>query len=370
MDFRIMAFLGPVSALQEWKRLLPSAAVVALTDELGLVPVTGNLRQELRRFLKAERQSDNDVIQLWGAHASKDCTIAYISADCFGDFYSDGIQYAYSWTNQQAIQSALFINDALRLLGVKVRPGEREFAAVDLGRYPDTESWASAGILAEAFSRVRGAVPALIKALKNRGSEPVQVAVRRDAAAALGRHGPAAKKVIAALVECASGEADLHVRQEAIRALGSIGRKAVPALIRLLRTHKDRLARADAAEALGDLGCDARDALPPLIEALHQGNVVLRLVAARALGKLYMADQQLSAAFQALAESATADPRASVRVSAVRALASVGPEAAPALTEVLRIDNDPNARRDAAVALGDFARAGRDTAGGLGKGCQ
>jgi hypothetical protein len=224
MDFRIKAFVGPISALRDWKRLLPSAVVVALTDELGLVPVTEEFRQDLRRRLNAERQSDNEVIQLWGAHASRDCTIAYLSAGYFADFYSDGIQYAYAWTNHQAVQSELFINDALRLLGVKVSPGEREFNAVDLGRYPDTESWASAGILHETFSRVRGAVPALIKALRNRGSGLVGMAVRRDAAAALGRHGPAAKKAIPALVECARTETDLHAREEAIRALAQLPR--------------------------------------------------------------------------------------------------------------------------------------------------
>jgi HEAT repeat protein len=85
---------------------------------------------------------------------------------------------------------------------------------------------------------------------------------------------------------------------------------------------------------------------------------------------LYTADKQFSAAFQALAESATTDPSASVRVSAVRALVSVGPEAAPTLAEVLKTETDPTARRDAAAALEDFARAGRDADGGLGKGCQ
>jgi HEAT repeat protein len=389
VDFRIRAFVGPLSVLRDWRRHIPSALVVALTDDLGLVPETTAFEQDLRRHLKAEAQSYKEVIQSWGAQASKDCTIAYIFADSFEDFYSDGIQWALAWTNQQAVQSELFINDALRLLGVQVKAGEREFNAVDLGRYENTESWAAAATLDEAVrggrgavlaliqalegiwkgrpgrSTARGAVLALIKALKDRGSDSVQIAVRIEAAKALGQHGPAAKEAIPALVKCAKKDGDVHVREEAIRALGLIGRDAVPDLIKLLKKSSHELTRADAATALGEIGKDAREAVPALVEALHDPDDIVRLVVARAVGKMYVADKQLKTALEALLECATSDRSESVRVSAVRTLATVGPEAVPTLIQVLKTDRAWNARADAAEELGDFGKEAREAAPAL-----
>ena len=286
MEFRIKAFVGPIPVLRDWRSQIPSTIVVALTSDLGLVPVTSEFRQDLRRLLNAERQSDNEVIQLWGAQASKDCTLAYLSADCLADFYSDGIQYAFAWINQQPVAGDLFINDALRLVGVKAPPGQREMNVVRLTRYEDTESWAAAAILDDAVSREREPVLAFIRKLKHWAGESVGITVRREAAKALGRQGPAAKKAIPALIESAKTDPDLYVRQDAIRSLGLMGRDAVPVLIKLMKTHTDPLARADAAKALGNMGDDARKALPALRDALCDPDSVVRLLAARALEKL------------------------------------------------------------------------------------
>jgi hypothetical protein len=283
MDFRIRAFVGSLSALRDWRRQIPSALVVAMTDDLGLVSETSAFCQDLRRHLKAEAQSDEEIIQLWGAQASKDCTLAYIFADSFEDFYSDGVQYLTVWSNQQVVQANTTINKVLQLLGVERKEGMSEFNTVDLGRYERTEVWAAAATLDEAVRGGREGVPALIKALKDRGSESVQIAVRRGAAKALGRHGPAAKEAIPALVKCAKKDGDEYVRADAIRALGRIGRDAVPHLIKLLKKDSDKLTRAGAATALGEIGKDAREAVPPLVEALRDQKVPVRLVAG--LGK-------------------------------------------------------------------------------------
>ena len=366
MDFRIRAFVGPLSVLRDWRRHIPSALVVALTDDLGLVPETSAFCQDLRRHLKAEAQSDEEIIQLWGAQASKDCTLAYIFADSFEDFYSDGVQYVTVWANQQVVQSSTTINKALQLLGVERKEGMSEFNTVDLGRYENTESWAAASILDKAVSRggrtVKALIKALVKALKDRGSDSVQIAVRREGAKALGRHGLAAKGAIPALVESAKTDTDLYVRAEAIRALGRIGRDAVPHLIKLLKKDSEELTRADAATALGEIGKDARAAVPALVEGLHERKDIVRLVVARAVGKMYVADKQLKTALEALLECATTDRSESVRISAVRTLATVGPEAVPTLIQVLRKDSDWGARDSAAQGLGDFGKEAPEAA--------
>jgi HEAT repeat protein len=361
MDFRIRAFVGPLSVLRDWRRHIPSALVAALTDDLGLVPETDAFEQDLRRHLKAESQHEREVIQRWGAEASQGTTLVFITADSFEDFYSDGVQNAFVWANQQVVQSNVSINDALRALGVQKAKTD-EFRTVDLGRYPRTECWAAAATLDEAVSGGRGAVPALIKALKDRGSDSVQIAVRREAAKALGRQGPAAKEAIPALVESAKRDGDLHVRADAIRALGRIGRDAVPDLIKLLKKDSDELTRADAATALGEIGKDAREGVPALVEALHERKDIVRLVVARAVGKMYVADKQLKTAFEALAQSATHDPSDEVRSSAVETLATVGPEAVPTLIQVLRKDSDWGARDSAAQGLGDFGKEAPEAA--------
>jgi HEAT repeat protein len=358
MEFRINAFVGSLSALREWRRLIPSALVVALTDDLGLVPVTDEVRQDLRQFLRAGARSEEEVIQRWGAWASRRSTLAFISADCYVDFEDDGVQDAVVWTNQRVVQSDMVINKALRLLGVKAEAGKDEFDTVDLGRYKDTAYWAAAAMLGEMPSGAEG-VPALIEALSFCGSQKLQRTVRREAAKALGRHGPAAREAIPALVARAKTDRDAYVQEEAARALGLIGREAVPDLIKLMRTGRDGLTRADAATALGDIGKDAREAVPAMIEALREPDKLVRLVAARAMGKMYLADKQLTKTFEALVESATSDPSREVRISAVRTLASVGPEAVPTLIHVLKTESDWLARTDAADGLGSCGREAR-----------
>jgi HEAT repeat protein len=364
MDFRLRAFVGPLSTLRDWKRYIPSALVVALTDDLGLVPETSAFCQDLRRHLKAEVRPDEEVIHLWGAEASKDCTLAYIFADSMEDFFIDGVQYVTVWTNQQVMEKSTSIDKALQLLGVKPKEGMSEFNTVDLGRYETTESWAAAASLDSVVSRAGGTVQALIKALvktlKDWGSESVQIAVRREAAKILGQQGSAAKGAIAALVKTAKKDGDLHVREEAIRALGLIGRDAVPDLIKLLKKASENLTRAEAATALGEMGKDAREAVPALVEALHDPDEIVRLVVARAVGKMYVADKHLQTAFEALVESATTDRSESVRIAVVRTLATVGPEAVPTL--MLILETNSSACTDAANALAEIGKEARPAA--------
>jgi HEAT repeat protein len=85
-----------------------------------------------------------------------------------------------------------------------------------------------------------------------------------------------------------------------------------------------------AADALGRIG---EPAVPALTEALFDGNAVVRLQAARALG--YMG-AQATAAVPAL-ERALHDQDEAVRQQAALALGQIGPPAAPAVPSLLQM---------------------------------
>jgi len=79
MGFELDAFLGRTCELQKWKEHLPSATVCELSRELGMVPVTGRLLQELRASLGEEG------VRRWGVRSSGNAAIAFISMGEFGD---------------------------------------------------------------------------------------------------------------------------------------------------------------------------------------------------------------------------------------------------------------------------------------------
>ena len=61
MGFDLNAFLGRASELRTWKGRLPSAVVCPLGGELGMVPVTEKLFQELRDLLGEEEANRLDA---------------------------------------------------------------------------------------------------------------------------------------------------------------------------------------------------------------------------------------------------------------------------------------------------------------------
>ena len=211
---------------------------------------------------------------------------------------------------------------------------------------------------ASALGRIgpaaEAAVPALIEALKDDDNE-----VRRNAAFALGRIGPAAEAAVPALIEALKDE-DSDVQRRAAFALGRIGpaaEAAVPALIEALKDEDSDVQRR-AASALGRIGLAAEAAVPALIEALKDGDRDVRRSAADALGRIGPAAE---AAVPALIE-ALKDEDSWFRNSAAFALGRIGPAAeaaVPALIEALKDDND--ALGGIAFALGRIGPAAEAT---------
>jgi len=226
--------------------------------------------------------------------------------------------------------------------------------------------------------RVLDAIPALTEALTDES-----VDVRRTAAMALERIGPAAKSAIPALITTLKGD-DEEMRSLALRCLtdigpeedcvlllvellrdksprvrklaawtlGSVGpgaRVAVPALVEAL-ADDEFLVRKGAARGLGGIGPDAKAAVPALIGALDDEDERVRIAAAGALVKVEAKDDAAVPGLLGVLRLKGQHPR----VTAAKVLAAIGPKAkgaVPALTDALR-DKDSFVRGAAAAALG------------------
>jgi len=160
MGFDLNAFLGRTSELRTWKGRLPSAVVCELGGDLGLVPVTGQLFQELRARLGEEEAnrldaalgartypsaSQQEEARRWGAEASAGAPVAYLSVGEFGD---QGYEEATLWSGGREVLSRVRIGAVLAHL--------RDQAGLDLGNQPidlerhrgedAAEKWAAAAI--------------------------------------------------------------------------------------------------------------------------------------------------------------------------------------------------------------------------------
>jgi HEAT repeat protein len=110
--------------------------------------------------------------------------------------------------------------------------------------------------------------------------------VRRAAAHALAKYGPAASAAVPGLITMLEKETE---RGEAMRALKAIGVKNVPDLMSMLAVRDVRV-RTFACESLGSMGPDAKDAAPKLREIAAQDGTI-RGPATAALKKIEPAAQ-------------------------------------------------------------------------------
>jgi HEAT repeat protein len=142
------------------------------------------------------------------------------------------------------------------------------------------------------------AVPELIAILTNTGSKVTvtveqrtefslrkEVELRREAARALGRIGPAASEVLPALIALIGGD-NMWVSRSAIEALGDIGHDAVQAARPLAAalSHRDEFIRRAAARTLEKIR--AVEAVPDLISAVRNHDSGISASAAQALGRI------------------------------------------------------------------------------------
>ncbi len=163
--------------------------------------------------------------------------------------------------------------------------------------------------------------------------------VRRAAAAAIGRQGPAAVPVLVQALTVA--DPDPEAWQETVaRALGETG---APEAMAPLASLLGGTAAPTAAAALGRLG--SRDASAPLLSLLERRQALGRVQAIESLGQVATAD-----AGRALAAELTSD-RPEVRAAAARALGKLRFEPASSALEALRGDYYADVRRVSVEAL-------------------
>lgn len=168
-------------------------------------------------------------------------------------------------------------------------------------------------------------------------------AVRRQAALALGRIGPAQT-----LRARYADEADATVRAAILWALGERPEEeSVPvALAALRREHDDALLEAVAmAGALADPRLAG-----PLLELTSDPDRLLRAASALSLGQI--ADHRAGAALRARVQT---DPDALVRANAARALGMIDPSAS---MRALRVAAETDADEDVRAAAADAQDAG------------
>lgn len=137
MGFDLNAFLGRTSELRTWKGRLPSAVVCELSGDLGLVPVTGKLFQELRARLGEEEANRLDAAQAyatypspsheegarrWGSEASGSTAVAYVS---MGEFGNQSHEEATLWSGCREVLSRVNVRAVLDYF--------RDQAGLDLG---------------------------------------------------------------------------------------------------------------------------------------------------------------------------------------------------------------------------------------------
>ncbi|MDP7162361.1 MAG: HEAT repeat domain-containing protein, partial [Phycisphaerae bacterium] len=223
------------------------------------------------------------------------------------------------------------------------------------------------------------AVYPLIKALRDKDRS-----VHCNAARALGRMGPGARRAVPALIRVLHWNPNLKnpptwpnmkLRAKALDALGEIGpvaKRAIPRMIKLMdigteqmRIHGGRVkvrtggghapvnVRISAARAFGKMGPVAGPAVPILIKNLKHKNAKVRRTATLALGQIGSAAE---AAVPVLIKELKEKP-----LEGAEALSGIGPKAAaatPALVETLK-HKDWRVRETAARALGKIGPAAK-----------
>jgi hypothetical protein len=152
-----------------------------LSGELGLVPVTGELSQELR----ARYGADTEGARLWGEQASTNGTIAYFSAYEFGD---QGHERAIVWSNGNETLSGVNVSTVVGHFRdvVRIDLGNAGFDVEKYRGETAAEKWAAAAILEELVGQAENPIPALMEALRyERQSKTLQEYVREAARRAL-----------------------------------------------------------------------------------------------------------------------------------------------------------------------------------------
>jgi esterase/lipase superfamily enzyme len=221
----------------------------------------------------------------------------------------------------------------------------------------ETLRLAAAGALGQIGPGAKAAGPKLTQVLE-RDNESVELHIA--AAQSLAQIAPTAATATI-LIKQAQKTDDLEFAGQmatSLASLGEIASAAVPLLTTLVEKssadNEDVCVRA--IEALGQIGSPAKSATPALIQLLTNPEIeeTIHVAAAAAIGKL--GPPAVSALADHLDKS-----EAETDLTIARALAAIGPQAAPAVDKLLAAlasdDQDNDIRILAAIALGNCGPA-------------
>jgi HEAT repeat protein len=250
------------------------------------------------------------------------------------------------------------------LLLKQIRPTQLKAQLKDLNPSARLEAAQALWLMGGAEAKV--AIPVLVELLKSPRHE-----LRFPAAMTLTqRNVPEAKAAVTALVEALSHPL-ARVRLQAAQRLQQMGvpevRGAVTVLVDLLREHQKELG-IQPAMLLGQMrAADLRAAAPGLREALNDRNPAIRFQAASILVRIGRAETKAaipvlidllsgdrnpsSRAEPSRVPSAPGNNNTSFRLQAMQALAKVGPDAKAAIPPLVKLLDDAQAARVAALAL-------------------
>jgi hypothetical protein len=147
MGYTLEALIASTAVFAAVPPSLMHVKVVSLAQGLSLVPVTGELHDELgltraKPFEEFWLLSQN--LAEFAATLSQQGKVVYVEADYFGGV---GTQATVGWHRGHVDLGPLYgeggaINEALRWLGIKRDGFLDEFEAVGLRQHRETEAWA------------------------------------------------------------------------------------------------------------------------------------------------------------------------------------------------------------------------------------
>ncbi|MGI8502603.1 MAG: sister chromatid cohesion protein PDS5, partial [Hassallia sp.] len=180
----------------------------------------------------------------------------------------------------------------------------------------------------------KSAVPALVKALKDKDSK-----VRFTAVQTLGNLGDNSEPVLQALLTVLTNQ-DAQIRDKAGKVLSKLGNSSEPVLqgLLVLLTDANSHVRGIAAEVLGKLGNSSEPVLQGLLVLLTDANSHVRGIAAKVLGKLGNASEPVLRALLARCQ----DENLNVRCYAIEALGNLGKTSKSVLQTLSALLEDTN----------------------------
>jgi hypothetical protein len=143
MSYVLHALIGKSETLKANDSPFQSARIVALEQNIAIIPLTDELCEEIGASSEIEKfYKLSPEIEEWAQQISTAGFVAYIKAEFFG---GDGGQSAIAWNAGSRVLEPIHeqnaINRVLKLLGVDRKNAHDEFGAVGLGKHRDTHDW-------------------------------------------------------------------------------------------------------------------------------------------------------------------------------------------------------------------------------------